>query len=125
MILALAAAVTLVAASAGTAMGAGLIRVAVVEQARVVEIRGTDVEVTELGRCDRCRPNGTWRMDLVRAVPAPGGVDVEGVRATGFRLTSERLLRVNGRDYPAPLDLLRSGDTLTLVNELPLEDYLA
>jgi stage II sporulation protein D len=124
MIRALAAAVTLVVASAGPAMGAGLIRVALIEQARSVEIRGSDIEVTELGRCDRCR-TGAWRMDVVRAVPAPGGVDVDGVRAPAFRLTSDRVLRINGRDYPPPLELLRNGETITVVNELPLEDYLA
>jgi stage II sporulation protein D len=121
---ALAAALTLVIASGEPAFAAGMIRVAVVDQARVVEVRGSDVEVTELGRCDRCR-TGPWRMDLVRAAPAPGGIDVDGARAPGFRLTSDRSLRINGREYPPPLDLVRIGETLAVVNELPLEDYLA
>jgi stage II sporulation protein D len=125
VIRALAAAGVLVVASAGPATGAGLIRVAVVEQARVVEIRGSDVEVMELGRCDGCRASGPWRTDLVRAVPAPAGVEVDGVRASGFRLTSGRLLRINGRDYTPPIEILKSGDTLIVVNELLLEDYLA
>ena len=31
------------------------------------------------------------------------------VQAPGFRLTSDRPLKVNGRDYQAPLDLVRHG----------------
>ena len=112
-----------VAVSAGPALAAGTIRVAVVEQARVVEVRGSDVEVTEVGRCDRCRARPV-RVDLVRAVPAGTLVDVDGVRAPGFRLTSDRPLRINGREYPAPLDLVRNGDGIAVVNELALEDYL-
>src|SRR5206468_13077868 len=53
------------------------------------------------------------------------GIDVDGARAPGFRLTSDRVLRINGREYPPPLDLVRIGETLAVVNELPLEDYLA
>jgi stage II sporulation protein D len=32
---------------------------------------------------------------------------------------------VNGREYPGALEIVRSGDTLTVINELPLEEYLA
>ena len=119
----LAAAVTMMMASAAPAAAAGIIRVAVVEQARIVEIRGADVEVTALGRCDRC-PLRPWRMELVRAAPAGIEVDVDGVRAIGFRLTSDRPLRINGREYPAPIDVMRNGEGVALVNELLLEDYL-
>ena len=123
MIRLLAAAFTLMVASAGPAAAAGVIRVALIEQVRLLEVRGTEVEVTPLGRCDRCqlRP---WRMELVRAVPAGGDVDVDGVRAAGFRLTSDRPLRLNGREYPAPIDIMRNGDGLAVVNELALEEYL-
>jgi stage II sporulation protein D len=125
VIRAIAAAGALVVASAGPALAGSLIRVAVVEQARAVEIRGSDVEISDLGRCERCRPQ-PWRLDVVRATPgAGGGVEIEGVRATGFRLTSERPLKINGREYPAPLDLVRNGDGLAVVNDLPIEDYLA
>jgi stage II sporulation protein D len=119
----LAAALLLVVASAGPAMGAGTIRVAVVEQARTVEIRGTDLAVAELGGCDRCR-GSAWRTEVVRAVVAAHLIDIDGMRAPAFRLTSDRPLRVNGREYPAPLDLVRNGDGIAVVNELPLEDYL-
>ena len=101
----------------------GTIRVAVVEQARVVEVRGVDIEVTETGRCERCGARLS-RADLVRAMPSGTLIDVDGVRVAGFRLTSERPLRINGREYPAPLELLRNGDGIAVVNELSLEEYL-
>jgi stage II sporulation protein D len=120
---ALGAALALVVASASPAVAAGIIRVAVVEQARVVEVRGSDVDILELGRCERCRGRMS-RVDLVRAVPAATLVDIDGIRAPGFRLTSERPLRINGREYQAPLDLVRSGEGIAVVNEVALEDYL-
>jgi stage II sporulation protein D len=119
----LAAAVVLVATSAAPAAAAGVIGVALVEQARAVEVRGSDVEVLPLGRCERCRAR-PWRMDAVRAVPGGSFVDVDGVRAPGFRLASDRPLRLNGREYAAPLEVLRSGEGIAVIGELPLEDYL-
>ena len=71
-----------------------------------------------------CRSRAA-RMDVVRAVPAGASPSSSTERAPpGFRLTSERPLRVNGREYPAPLELVRNGDGIAVVNELPLEDYL-
>jgi stage II sporulation protein D len=110
-------------AAAEPALAVDTIRVALVEQARLVEIRGGDIEITEIGRCERCRPR-PWRMDVVRAVPGGALVDVEGVRAASFRLTSDRPLKLNGREYPSPLDLVRNGEGIAVVNELPMEDYL-
>jgi stage II sporulation protein D len=123
VIRALAAAFLLIAIGAGPAFATGTIRVAVAEQARVVEIRGSEVEVVEIGRCERCR--ASVRVDLVRAVPAGTLVDIDGIRAPAFRVTSDRPLRINGRDYAAPLELLRAGDGIAVVNEVALEDYLA
>jgi stage II sporulation protein D len=106
------------------ALASGVIRVAIVEQARVVEVRGTSVvDIVELGRCEGCRGRMS-RVDVVRAVPGGALVDIDGVRAPAFRLTSDRPLRVNGREYPPPLDLVRNGDGIAVVNELPLEEYL-
>ena len=119
---ALAAALALLVVWASPSFAAGTIRVAVAEHARLVEVRGSDVEVVEIGRCERCR--GALRVDLVRAVPSGTLVDIEGIRAPAFRLTSDRPLRVNGRDYAAPLELLRAGDGIAVVNEVALEDYL-
>jgi stage II sporulation protein D len=118
-------AVLLLLAWAGPALATGTIRVAVVEQAKAIEVRGSEVQVEELGACDRCRGRMT-RVDVVRAVPAgPTLVELDGgARATAFRLSSERPLHINGREYPAPLELVRNGDGIAVVNELPLEDYL-
>jgi stage II sporulation protein D len=110
--------------TAGGAWAAGSIRVALVEGARAVELRGTDIEVNELGGCQGCGARRAWRVDVVRAGLNGQGIEIDGRRAPGFRLTSERPIRVNGREYPAPLDVVKNGDGLAVVNELPLEDYV-
>jgi stage II sporulation protein D len=67
----------------------------------------------------------TW----LRATLKGGGLEVSGGgrRADGLRLApgDTGFLRVNGREYPGALEIVRSGDTLTVINELPLEEYLA
>jgi stage II sporulation protein D len=118
---AVAWAVLLGLAAASPAAASGTIRVALLENARAIELRG-DLEVGELGICSRCGP--PRRLAVVRATPGGEGVDLEGLRATGFRLRSDKPLRLNGREYAAPLDILRVGEGLVLVNEVPLEDYL-
>jgi stage II sporulation protein D len=108
-----------VLAAAGAAAAQSSIRVAVVDNARAVELRGTDIEIAEL--------NGEaagWRSSLVRAAVVGAALEVEGRRGTAFRLRSERPIRLNGREYPATLDIVRSGEGLAVVNELPLEDYV-
>jgi stage II sporulation protein D len=98
------------------------IRVAVADGARTLELRGSDIEVTELAPCGLCAPR---RAAVVRATLSGGAVEIDGVRAlVGFRLQSERPIRFNGREYPAALDVVRNGDGLALVNELPLEEYV-
>jgi stage II sporulation protein D len=118
---AVAWAVLLALAAPSPAAASGMIRVALVENARVVELRG-DLEVSELGICSRCGP--PRRLPAVRATPGGDGVDLDGLRATGFRLRSDKPLRLNGREYPSPVDILRAGEGLVVVNEVPLEDYL-
>jgi stage II sporulation protein D len=120
----LPAAAALLALWAPAASASGLVRVAVVEAARVAELRGADIEVTPLGDCDRC-PGARWRTDVVRAVAAGPLVEIDGWRAAGFRLRSDRPIRLNGREYPAALEVVRNGGGLAVVNELPLEDYVA
>jgi stage II sporulation protein D len=116
-------ALAVVLAAAAPAAASGLIRVAVVESTRSAEVRGTGLEVAELGGCPACaRP--AWRTDVVRAVAANGAVEIEGRRAAGFRVRGERAIRVNGRDYPGVIELVRNGEAMAVVNELPLEDYL-
>lgn len=117
-------AAALLAVPTAAAAASGTIRVAVVESARAAELRGSDIEVTAVGACDLCQ-RAAWHADVVRAVQAGSMVEIDGRRATGFRLRSERPIRLNGRDYAATLEVLRNGGGLAVVNELPLEDYLA
>ncbi|MEK7702256.1 MAG: SpoIID/LytB domain-containing protein [candidate division NC10 bacterium] len=106
-----------------SAFASGTVRVAIVENARVVELSGANIEVSELG-CPGCVPRPAWRADRVRAVVNGPSVEIDGRRAAGFRLTSDRPIRMNGREYPAALELVKNGDGMAIVNELPLEDYL-
>jgi len=119
---ALAALATLAALAATVASAAGqdTIRVAVVDGARVAELRGGDIEIVDLGP----GASGAWRASVVRAVVVNGAVEIDGRRAPAFRLRSEGPIRLNGREYPAPLDIVRSGEGLAVVNEVPLEDYV-
>jgi stage II sporulation protein D len=114
----------LLLAAPALAAASGLIRVAVVERARQVELRGTAIEVTELPACERC-PRRSWRLEAVRASAIARGVDIGEHQAPGFRLRSGAPIRLNGREYPGSLEVLSNGDGLAVVNELPLEDYLA
>jgi stage II sporulation protein D (peptidoglycan lytic transglycosylase) len=110
-----------IVAVAWAAPDSGTIRVAIVDNARSTELSG-DLLVSEVGGC--CATQ-SWRADTVRAVVANGAVEIDGRRAPGFRLTSGRPMRVNGREYEGRLDVFRNGDVgLAVVNELPLEDYL-
>ena len=119
---ALAALATLavLAATVASAAGQDTIRVAVVDGVRVAELRGGDIEIVDLGP----GASGAWRASVVRAVVVNGAVEIDGRRAPAFRLRSEGPIRLNGREYPAPLDIVRSGEGLAVVNEVPLEDYV-
>ena len=99
------------------------IRVALVPDARTVEFRGVDIDVVELGACVGCPRHG-WRTDSVHAATSARGVQIDGRHAASFRLRSERPVWLNGRGYVGGLDLVRNGDGLAVVNELPLEEYL-
>jgi stage II sporulation protein D len=115
-------AMLLAMAAPSPATASGLIRVALVENARVVELRGLDIEITQIGACLRC--GAPRRASLVRATPGGDAVEVDGVRAMAFRLRSDHPIRLNGREYPAPLDVMRVGEGLAVINEVPLEEYL-
>jgi stage II sporulation protein D len=115
----LLAALAAVLLAASGAAAQSTIRVAVVENTRAAELRGTDIDVVELGS-----ERGGWRTNLVRATPAGPGVDVDGRRGAAFRLRSEHPIRLNGRDYPSPLELVRNGEGLAVVNDVSLEEYV-
>jgi len=104
---------------AASADASGTIRVAVVEVARTVELRGTDIEVSEIGS-----PWPPRRTSIVRAAATGGVVELDGIRAAGFRLRSAAPIRMNGREYDGALELIPNGNGLAVVNELPLEDYV-
>ncbi len=97
---------------------------ALAESVRAVELHGADIEVSELGGCVTCAGPRVWRADVVRASVNGLGVEIDGRRAPAFRLTSERPIRMNGREYPATLELVKNGDGMAIVNELALEDYV-
>jgi stage II sporulation protein D (peptidoglycan lytic transglycosylase) len=111
--------VLLVLSIAASAAASGTIRVAVVETVRTVELRGTDIEITDLGTLSTPR-----RASVVRAVAGNGGIELDGSRGLGFRLRSAGPIRFNGREYDGTLELLPNASGLALVNEVPLEDYI-
>ena len=115
------AAAALLALSATAMVGADTIRVAIAENARAADLRGLNIEVSELG-CAAC--TRTWRTDAVRAVASGQAVEIGGRLAPAFRLTSDAPIRMNGRDYPATLEIVRYGEGLAIVNELRLEEYI-
>jgi stage II sporulation protein D len=117
-------------AEAQTPAASITIRVALAERVPVVELRGSQMEIGELGtrgepaRADGVRAQTTWRADTLRAVPSGPGLELDGRRAPGFRVVGERI-RWNGRDYGGMIELIRNGDGMSLVNEVLLEDYVA
>jgi len=115
------AAAVLLALSSTAMIAADTIRVAIAENVRSVELRGVNIEVSDL---DCACARGTWRADFVSAVPNGQSVQIGSRSASAFRLTSDAPIRMNGRDYPASLEIVRYGDGLAIVNELRLEDYV-
>src|SRR5205807_1920736 len=110
------------------AAGASTIRVAVLENARAVEFRGADLEVTGAGECPRCgQPVRVEGADiLLRAVPRDGGVEIDGEPfGRTVRVRSAATIRVNGREYVGDFEVATTGDAFAVINELPLEQYVA
>lgn len=133
-LLAIAAALAVAAAGASAQHAGPTIRVAIAERAPAAELRGLGLEIAELAACAGCRgepsrpdgqrPAGAVRGDAVRVGLSGSGLEVDGRRAAGFRLTGTSL-RLNGREYAGTIDLLRNGDGIAIVNEVPLEEYVA
>jgi stage II sporulation protein D len=99
--------------------------VAIADGLRTVEVGGGPMMVSDLTGRTVVSDSPTW----LRVGVKNGGLEVSGGRrrADGLRLAPGDIgsLRVNGREYPGALEIVRSGDTLTVINELPLEEYLA
>jgi stage II sporulation protein D len=104
-------------------LAAGLIRVLVADGARAVEVSGGPIRIADPGDL----PVTERARSRVRVTLRNGGVEVEGRHLPAVRLRAEGNdgLRVNGREYPNTLEVLRNGDALAVVNEVPLEEYLA
>ena len=123
-----AAALVLIAGVALPAAGASTIRVAVLENARAVEFRGTDLELSGAGECPRCgQPVHVGGTDiLLRAVSRDGGVEIDGEPfGRTVRVRSAATIRVNGREYVGDFEVATNGDGFAVINELPLEQYVA
>jgi stage II sporulation protein D len=123
----LVAAVMLMAASAWPATGDLLIRVALVESAPLVALQGADLEIVPLGGCSRCSaPVRVAGGQTLRATARAGLVEIDGaIVGSGARIRGPAAIRFNDREYPGLLDLLPNGAGLAVVNELPLEAYVA
>jgi stage II sporulation protein D len=108
---------------ASSAVAAPVMRVAIVEGARTVEIGGGPMVVTDLADQGLGGEPPTW----LRATQRDGAVDVRGRSLRGVRLSPAAggALRVNKREYPGRIEILPSGDGLVVINELALEEYLA
>lgn len=100
-----------------------MIRVAVAEGQRSVEVSGGGILVTDLE--DQLLLADS--LTFVRVSLRNGGLDVGGLEVPAARLrpSGTGALRLNGREYPGTLDILKNGDGLVVVNELPLEEYVA
>ncbi len=108
---------------AGPARAAGDIRVAIADGLKTVEVGGGPMMVSDLAGRSVVNDSPTW----LRATLKNGAIEVAGRQVEGLRLAPADVgsLRTNNREYPGVLEIVKSGDGLTVVNELPLEDYLA
>jgi stage II sporulation protein D len=85
-----------------------------------VELRGDDIEISR----DR-QPRGATARGRPSCGPAAARrVELDGIRAAGFRLRSAAPIRMNGREYDGALEVIPNGNGLAVVNELPLEEYV-
>jgi stage II sporulation protein D len=109
--------------TAGPALAASDIRVAIADGLKTVEVGGGPMMVSDLTGRSVVNDSPTW----LRATLKNGVIEVAGRRVDGLRLAPADVgfLRANNREYPGALEIIKNGDGLTLVNELPLEDYLA
>ena len=97
------------------------IRVAVLDGVRTVEIGGPMIASDTAGRL-LTGETPTW----ARANARGRQIEILGRTAAAVRLTAVNgALRINKREYPGTIEIVPSGDNLVVINDLPLEDYLA
>ena len=128
---AIAAVVVTLAWSAGVAVPAlalSPIRVALIDGAQFVEI-GVGDAVTVLDPNPRRLLFSLPGPRILRIIPSgPGLVMVGAPRVDQSRVRLEARrgpLRVGTRDYIGALEIWRQGDALLLVDEVPMEEYIA
>ena len=115
------AAAALLALSSAAMVAADTIRVAIAENARSAELRGVNIEVSELG-CAAC-PRSGWRTDTVRAVAGGQGVEIGNRSATGFGRRATHADPDERAGVPRdPGSSVRRR--ACIVNELRLEEYV-
>ena len=130
--LSLAALALLALLVAAPARAAGPIRVAIGDALRAVEVGAADL-VTVLDAASRRPLFGIPGGRVIRIIATAGGLEVgwsggdrRRLAMAGVRLETRRApLRVGTREYGGALEVWRNGDGLLLVNELPLEEYVA
>src|SRR4029077_1535491 len=72
------------------------------------------------------RPIAAEAPASIRATQRQGQGEVLGRRAFAVRLVPMiGILQINKREYPGAIEIVPSGENLVVINELPLEDYLA
>ena len=89
-----------------------------------MEIGGGPMVVTDLAGRPLSAEPPTW----LRATQKRGAIEVWGQTTRGVRLASARAggaLHVNKREYAGGIEILPTGDKLAVINELPLEEYIA
>lgn len=94
-----------------------------VESARTVEVGNGPMLVSDLEGLAVMEETPTW----IRVARRNGALEVRGRAVPALRLTPTNgtALRVGGREYPGALEVVPVGDGLAVVNDLPLEEYLA
>jgi stage II sporulation protein D len=99
------------------------LRVAIVDGQRTVEVGGGPMLVRDLNGRTVVPDSPTW----IRVSVKDGALETSGRRVDGLRLVhaDNGALRLSGREYPGTLEIVRTPDAIRVVNELPLEDYLA
>ena len=108
--------------------GPGDIRIAVSEGRTEVELGGGPFVLFDLGGLPLSTETPTW----VRIVAHGAGLEVRGAGAVPLRVPGLRLasppggaVRLHARDYAGVLEVQRAAEGLLVVNELPLEAYVA
>jgi len=113
---------------AGPALAAGGdIRVALADGVPAVELGGGPLALHDLAGRPLTATAPTW----IRVVERGAGLEVRGLGREALRVDALRVIsargsavRVGGVDYPGVVEVRRAGDGLTVVNELPLEEYV-